>query len=326
MLGNSTVHIEQLSRFTQTVLEKQGVHAQSNLYNELCNARETEEDAHEYFATGGNDDLRRTPFYDLSTRADPGLDYHVDAWTSRHRNCAREPNARARRFRLELETWLRRPKLSLELLRTCKQVYREARLVPYQRNVFAFGSAGTFQSFALSRGRDQLAAINHLNVLVCVGTAPFSDARARDWVQALAWRNTSRLIGSLRSLDVSVECYNVTAPDGGTPAKPAFERFLVEVEGSDQRLTCWMKELGVLCEACSVTVMLADDPLSPWGPIGKALYCQDTRTGDEEWRRKRARTCLTVDEKREFAGRISGLLREEANEWHMILNGVQQAE
>ena len=323
-LGGNTVHIEQLSRYTQTVLARRGIHLGNGLYNELCTANETEAAAYQHFMTAGNNEERRTPFYSPATGVDPGLDHHVEAWTTRHNGCAREPNPR--RIRLELAGWLGRPKLTLELLRTCKQIYREARLIPYGKNAFAFGSASTFQVFSLSRHRDHLAAVDHLNLLVGIGTAPFSDARARDWVQALTWRGVSAGISPLRTLNISVECYNGTAPDLAAIAKPEFDHFFAELpSGPEQRWTSWMKELSVLCDPggsqAGLTVTIADDPLSPWGPVGKALYCQDTMTTDDEWQRKRAKACLTVEEKRDYAIRIMALLGQSPQEWQRILEG-----
>jgi hypothetical protein len=333
------VHIEQLSPDTRLVLERREINTGSGLYNELCNADETEEEAYQHFMTesletecdSNKTDIKgkqRTPFFNPATNCDVGVGYYTPSWTTRHSVCAREPNPR--RIRLELEAWLNRPTLLLSLLLASRQIHHEARLLPYRKNIFAFGSARAFQVFALSRKRSQLRALQHLNITVCIGTAPFSEARARDWVQALAWRSISSQISSLRTLHLSVETYSTSSDLSLSPtslSKPSFDDFYQELVGPDQRLRTWMKELAAICRTpeCRVTVMVADDPLSPWGPIGKSLYCSDTKIREDEWMRRRRRACLTEAEKREFGAEIGRLLKLGEEEWDVVIEGLQIA-
>lgn len=54
-----------------------------------------------------------------------------------------------------------------------------------------------------------------------------------------------------------------------------------------------------------IEVMVCDDPLSMWGPIGQIQYCRDNRIRDISiWRDEREVKCLTVEQKQKLAKEI----------------------
>jgi hypothetical protein len=288
------------------------------LYNGLCQASETEEEAYTRFHDTSQDNKAKTPFYMSKSDQDLGHDYYVEPWSTRHGECGQEPNLR--RIRLELDAWLQRPRLSCSALLVCRQIYNEALCIPYAKNTFCFRNALCLQNFALSLRPEQTSAIRHLNLLVGVGTAPFSDARARSWVHSLRFHSIALWLGNLKSLELSVEAYfNTTYPD--RPTMPTFEQFYEVLLSHDGSPTSWMAQLSTLCRNrdCKVRVMVADDPFSAWGPEGKKQYCRDYRIDDSNWSFKRGLGCLTIVKKRKFAENIEKLLRADETKWKEVL-------
>jgi len=319
VLGGHTIHVEQFSQTAAAALRKYDVRVGLGLYNGLCQSTESEEEAYKRFQDLSQDSSKvHTPFFVPKNGQDLGRNYYVEPWSTRHSECGREPNPR--RVRIELESWLQRPRFSSAALRTCRQIYAETRSMPYALNTFCFRDAGSFQAFALSLRPGQTRAIQHLNLLVGVGTAPFSNARARSWVHALRLHSIVRWLGSLKSLELSVEAYINTA-DPHIPRKPKFEQFYEILQSPDGTPTSWMAQLSSLCRSknCVVKVVVADDPSSAWGAEGKALYCRDYRFNDSEWCFRRAIGCLTIAEKKEFATKIEDLLRVDEDRWRLLL-------
>ena len=321
VLGGNAIHIEQLSQTTQHALRKHDIRVGLGLYNGLCQAPKIEEQVYACFRDASQDNKAKTPFFISKSDQDLGHNYYVEPWSTRHGGCAQEPNAR--RIRLELDAWLARPRLSCASLLICRQVYKEARCIPYAKNTFCFRSASCFQTFVLSIRPDQIRAIQHLNLLVEVGTAPFSNARARSWVHTLRLHSIVRWLGSLKSLELNVEAYmNTLYPH--LPKKPTFEQFYEVLLSPDGSPTSWMAQLSTLCrnKDCKVRVVVADDPFSAWGPEGKVQYCRDFRFSDSEWSLRRGLGCLTIVEKREFAENIEKLLRADETKWKEVLESL----
>jgi len=128
------------------------------------------------------------------------------------------------------------------------------------------------------------------------------------------------LLGSLKSLELSVEAY-INTDHPHLPKKPIFGQFYEALLSPDGSPTSWMAQLSTLCKNrdCKVRVMVADDPFSAWGPEGKVLYCRDYRFTDSEWSLRRRLGCLTTAEKREFAENIEKLLRADETKWKAVL-------
>ena len=321
VLGGNVIHIEQLSNSNRQAFRKRNMHVGSGLYNELCQASETEEEVYARFHDTSQDNKAKTPFYKSKSSQDLGHNYYVEPWSTRHSECGREPNPR--RIHLELDAWLARPRLSCAALLVCRQIYNEACCIPYAKNTFCFGSASCFEWFALSLGPDQTHAIRHLNLLVGVGTAPFSDAKAKSWVHALRLHSIVHCLGSLKSLELGVEAY-INTSDPHLPRKPTFEQFYEVLLSHDGSPTSWMAQLSTLCRNrdCKVRVVVADDPFSAWGPDGKKQYCWDYKFTDSEWSLMRGLGCLTIVEKRKFADNIEKLLRADETKWEEVLESL----
>jgi hypothetical protein len=60
-------------------------------------------------------------------------------------------------------------------------------------------------------------------------------------------------------------------------------------------------------------VMVCDDPLSMWGPVGQVQYCRDNRIRNVSvWMTEREGKCLTVEQKQKLAEEIEGRLRAQS--------------
>jgi hypothetical protein len=57
-------------------------------------------------------------------------------------------------------------------------------------------------------------------------------------------------------------------------------------------------------------VMVCDDPLSMWGPVGQVQYCRDNRIRNVSvWMSEREEKCLTVEQKQKLAEEMEVRLR-----------------
>jgi len=105
------------------------------LSRQLCIAKETELEAYKKFKVSDQ-------------HPGSGPPYSIGNCEDRHSTC-------------EHELW---SKLSPTILRTCRQIYREARLVPYHANTFSFTSADTLDQFVTSLIPVQKLAIRSLHL------------------------------------------------------------------------------------------------------------------------------------------------------------------
>jgi hypothetical protein len=272
-----------------------------------------------------------TPFGMRKNGEDIGTGYHVESWSARHSGCSQEPQLF--QFNANLERWLSRKRLVLSALRTCKRVYRECRLLPYTGNTFLFRSPSTFQAFASNIGTENVQALQYISIPVAVGSAPFSPARSRAWASTLWDYNLTHRFANLKELRITLELYFPRDHAMGM-RKPTYVDCREEVglsgEGHKEQYTDWLQQLSRLrpCEAetkpppssmlkpvrkLRFKVMVADDPLSMWGPVGQIQYCRDNGIRNvSAWIREREGKCLTVEQKQQLAGDLEGRLYGEA--------------
>lgn len=126
------------------------------LFYSICSAEETENSVFARFKAGQED----------------GLDCN-----SRHGKCYISRLA-TRRLTCELD---------LRLLRVCKQIYGEARLIPYEHNTFSISKAAVFEKFIHSLRPHQLQSFRalHLDVLLV------SRRDAREWSRVIEMATTA---------------------------------------------------------------------------------------------------------------------------------------
>lgn len=98
-------------------------------------------------------------------------------WNSHHGECY-SPRLATRRPACELD---------LRLLRVCKQIYEEARLIPYTDNTFSISKAAVFEKFIHSLRPHQVQSFRalHLDVL------NLSRKVAREWTRVIEMATTA---------------------------------------------------------------------------------------------------------------------------------------
>ena len=307
-LGGHTIHIEQLHIGNVDRYEKKDMRFGQGLWNEICHSPDAEGCAYEKFRKAQmGKDAEETPFGKTKDGEDSGKGYHVDSWSYRHRDCGREPELH--RFNVALEEWKARNSLSLSCLRTCKVIYKEMRTLPYSENVLCFRNPLTFQAFAASIRREQLQAIQHLSIPIAIGSAPFSEGRAKLWTSVIWDYRLTKRIRKLKSLDITIELYFPRDEFSHRThhPKPRLSDCIEDVNVSNTRQlnvsTDWVKQISKLSkQAPTFRVVVCDDPLSMWGIVGSKTAIRDWRIRDlRVWISERNQKCLTVEQKQNLA-------------------------
>lgn len=328
------MHVEQLPWGHVDRYEKKDVVFGQGLWNETCHSAAAERDSYSSFssasmlATG-------TPFSARRGQTDIGTGYHVGSWSARHYHCSQEPQLF--QFNVNFECWRMRDRLSLSSLRTCRLIYRECHRLPYTGNTFLFRNPSTFQAFCASIRPESVRAIQKLSLPVAVGSAPFSPARSRAWASTIWDYGLTGQFTNLKELRITLELYFPRDIMFMASRKPNYLDCKEEVglsgdENSD-KYTNWLDQLARLgpgprngvetgrvstsltpalsislqIQAVRFEVMVCDDPLSMWGPIGQIQYCRDNRIRDVNvWMSEREVKCLTVEQKQKLAKDIEG--------------------
>jgi hypothetical protein len=317
-LGGQHVHVEQLHVGTANRYEKKDIRFGQGLWNELCYASDGEAGAYVKFRNAQmGQDAEATPFGKTKDGEDVGQGYHVDSWSARHLQCGHAPDLN--RFHVTLEEWKQRPCLSLSSLRTCKIIFKEMRTLPYSGNVFCFRNPFAFQAFAATVRKEQLHAVLHLNLLIAVGSAPFSGGRATLWASILWNYQVTRCIRNIVTFDITVELYFPRDEFSARPRskKPLLDDCVPEVNVSSPEevnlSTNWIKQFARLSKKVPrFRVVVCDDPLSMWGQYDFRTAMRDWRIRDVRvWMRERNQKCLTVEQKQILAKELEdGLLAD----------------
>lgn len=347
VLTGNVVHVEQLPCGHVDKYEKKDVIFGQGLWNEICHSPDVEHGSYISFVNASilaSD----TPFGRLKDGRDIGTGYHIESWSARHSTCSQEPQLF--QFNATFERWVSRNRLQLSSLRTCKLLYHECHRLPYTGNAFLFRTPSTFQAFYSNINIDSVQAIQYLSLPVAVGSAPFSPARSRAWSSVLWDYNLAYQFTNLKELRVTLELYFPRDIMGDR--KPTYLDCKEEVgifgHGLADQLTNWLEQFSRLrpllkhgdasnhvtvlphsqlhnqslhprakssLQSNSVTfkVMVCDDPLSMWGPVGQIQYCRDRRIRNvDEWMSEREAKCLTVEQKQKLAKEIEGRLRKQS--------------
>ncbi|TID24428.1 Canalicular multispecific organic anion transporter 1 [Venturia nashicola] len=274
-----------------------------------------------------------TPFKPSRNRRDVGTGYHIDSWSARHYHCSQEPQLF--QFNSNFDFWRSRDRLSLSPIRTCRLIYRECRRLPYAGNTFLFRNPSTFQAFSSSVRPEGVRAIQEISLPVAVGSAPFSPARSRAWASTIWDYGLTGQFTNLKELRVTLELYFPRDILFIGNRKPNYRDCKEEVgisgNGNSEQYTNWLDQLARLgpdsrndveprrassspspitptslrAQPVKFEVMVCDDPLSMWGPIGQIQYCRDNRIRDVSiWMSEREVKCLTVEQKQKLAKEI----------------------
>ena len=175
-------------------------------------------------------------------------------------------------------------KLDLRLLVACKQIYQEAKLIPYSTNIFSFSKPFTFDRFLSTRLPGQLGAISGLQF-----TLVLVSMEGQKWNKGFTNRNVKSLTG-LRTLHVCIK------------QKPEHL-----CSYNDMKAGAYDAVNGLLILRCyhlsAVTVVLSDDY------IGREGYRLANPNGHPIiWHRAEARFRWTADQKRDYAEFLKGKL------------------
>ena len=272
-LGGQHIHVEQLHLGNVDRYEKKDIRFGQGLWNEICHNDQAELSAYRRFRDAEmGKNAEETPFEKTNDGEDVGQGYHVDSWTYRHRGCGREPELH--RFNVALEAWKQRTSLSVSCLRTCKIIHKEMRTLAYSENVFLFRSPTTFQTFAAAIRSEQLGAIQHISLPIAVGSAPFSEGRAKLWTSIIWDYHLANRIRKLKIFDITMELYFPRDAFQSQPhyMKPRLEDCIEDINVSNTKeinqSTDWVKQVARLSrQVPGFRVVVCDDPLSMWGII-----------------------------------------------------------
>ena len=322
-LGGHYIHVEQLHVGNVDRYEKKDIHFGQGLWNEICHEPDAEAGAYHCFRKAQmGKDAEDTPFGKTRDGEDSGKGYHVDSWTYRHRDCGREPELH--RFNIALEEWNSRSSLSLSSLRACKMIYKEMRALPYSGNVFCFRNPLTFQAFAASIRKEQLHAIQRLSIPIAIGSAPFSEGRAKLWTSVIWDYRLANRIRRLKSLDITLELYfpRDCFDHRQHNLKPRLADCIENVNVSSPKelnvSTDWVKQICRLSRQMpQFRVVVCDDPLSMWGLVGSKTAIRDFRIRDIRiWMNERNNKCLTIEQKQTMATELEERLIAETRREH----------
>lgn len=190
--------------------------------------------------------------------------------------------------------------LSLCCLRVCRQIYAEARHLPYTSNTFAFRSITTYKLFTPSLLETQRRLITKLNLLVIGLNIETQESHWAAWSRAIS---SVPLPGNLiTDLHINHEISYSKAkliksiaptPASGPPACLELKFLAMRVMG--------------LSSNCRITTIVADMHNSLWSYQNWLMIPTETETelsfrGNEgRWRQWREENCLTVGEKGQVA-------------------------
>ncbi|QDS73880.1 hypothetical protein FKW77_007017 [Venturia effusa] len=329
-LTGNTLHIEQLPWGHVDKYEKKDLVFGQGLWNEICHYPDEERDCYSSFLAASMLDATK-PFGMSQDGRDIGTGYHVESWSARHSTCSQEPQLF--QFNANFERWQSRQQLSLSPLRLCRLIFRECCRLPYLGNTFLFRNPSTFQSFCSSIRPESVQALQKISLPVAVGSAPFSPARSRAWASTIWGYGLAGHFTNLKELRITLELY--FPRDIMDNRKPTYLDCKEEVglsgDGLTDRYTNWLEQLARLrpgpksrkesspisnkstcvpsislqAQLVRFEVMVCDDPLSMWGPVGQIQYCRDNRIRDISiWLSEREAKCLTVEQKQRLAKEI----------------------
>lgn len=191
--------------------------------------------------------------------------------------------------------------LSLCCLRVCRQIYAEARHLPYASNTFAFRSITTYRLFTPSLLETQRRLITKLNLL-----AIDPNIEIQEYPHWVAW---SRAISSVPLLGNPITDLHINHEISYRKAK--LIKLIAPTTASSPPDCLELKFLAMramsLSSTCRITTIVADMHKSLWSYQSWLRMPVELRTwssfgGNEgRWRQWKEQNCLTVGEKGQVA-------------------------
>ena len=189
--------------------------------------------------------------------------------------------------------------LSLCCLRVCRQIYAEARHLPYTSNTFAFRSTKTYKHFTPSLLETQRRLITKLNLLVI-----HPNIETQDYPHWVAW---SHVISSVPLLGNLITDLHINYEISYSKAKRIKSIAPTTASGPPDRpkigflATCAMS----ISSDCRITTIVTDmyKSLSYQSWLRMSIESNTSLSfgGYEgKWRQWREQNCLTVGEKRQI--------------------------
>ena len=258
----------------ELVLGGELLHVDQDIYGfniTICQSQSAEMNAYKRFLNPSIDERAKIHGkYSLEDYFTVGDEYHVDPCSSRHnpKGCYN----------------FKTPSLHLSLLRVCKQIYDETRLVPYSANTFGFESSDVFNLYISTLTPSKRSALGRLHFTRTIPATGMSEFKSPD----------PPLTG-LRYLHLSLENWPSSHPECSKAS-------LIEPNNTDT----WIRDFLLLDRRLlkKVTVIVSD-------------YLYTVKTFREEfppfkspewlfddWLEKRERLFLTANQKRDLAERI----------------------
>lgn len=244
----------------------------------ICQSQSAEMNAYKRFLDPSIDERAKitskyTRKVSLQNYFTVGDEYYVDPCSSRHTRgeCYNAGN----------------PSLHLSLLRVCKQIYDEARLVPYFANTFGFQSADTFNLFISTLTPSKRSALERLHFTRNIPNIGVNQIKSPD----------PPLTG-LKSLHLSLE----NKPNYSSKAS------LIEPNNTD----IWIRDFLLLDRRLlkTVTVIFSDHPSIVRDFKKRFQLIESPSSGQnlDDWLEEREHRFLTANQKRDIAERIRARL------------------
>ncbi|KAF2475436.1 uncharacterized protein BDR25DRAFT_102712 [Lindgomyces ingoldianus] len=234
-----------------------------------------------------------------------GDPFHVDSCTLRHQACYPEDD-------YQKPAWMMTPRdsnsrtrpnvslnrtLNLTFLQTSRQVYQEAKKLPFFLNTFGFRNVLALLFFLFRLEPFQGNALATLWIYLRAGRS-FHSSDARSWNQRLFAPSLLSNLQGLRVVHISISIAHTGMGDRG-PLRSEFY---------EPHLNSWVLGLSRLrgLPLERVTVIISDDPASKFGIDGYSdrVMQYGWNFNPETWLLLREQECFSAEEKRQWAERL----------------------
>ena len=273
----------------------------------ICKSSLTEDDAYQRSKDASLNEqkpLKISGYTNIAPYWRMGDRFHIDPCKDRHEDCPvpdwmvfpwGQPSNRTSTYFNKI--------LNLDVIRVCRQIHGETKLLPFYLNIFAFQQATAFLGFFSSLRSFQAQAVKEVCLFMTAGQHRDDPTLTSRWNNALFVPTVLERVKGLRILHISITISHTRMGDNGP----------IRSELADPvQLDSWVIGLQQLrgLPLRDVTVIVSDDPDSKFGIRGyhNRFFRHGWNGTHETWLALRERECFTAEEKRQWAERIKNML------------------
>ena len=272
----------------------------------ICKSSLTEDDAYQRSKDASLNEqkpLKISGYTNIAPYWRMGDRFHIDPCKDRHEDCPvpdwmvfpwGQPSNRTSTYLSKI--------LNLDVIRVCRQIHGETKLLPFYLNIFAFQQATAFLGFFSSLRSFQAQAVKEVCLFMTAGQHRDDPTLTSRWNNALFVPTVLERVKGLRILHISITISHTWLGDNGP----------IRSELADPvQLDSWVIGLQRLrgLPLRDVTVIVSDDPDSKFGFEGyNHRFLRYGNGTIETWLALRERECFTAEEKRQWAERIKNML------------------